>query len=206
MLRVSYTTALSPLDVQPANRVPQIEPAKVRQFKNKLTKMGCSTSQLDDDKVSEISKPTRRITSKLDLPVSDMRNFLAFCETKLAGENVRFYMAVQAYEALFDEAEVNREAIVQAGENIVVQFLSTKSPNEIYLPDEEKKKILTDYETCNWRRETFRSARIEVVSTLLDNIVPLYEGTRLLKRESSSASRSSTNRSSSRSILAVTSL
>jgi Regulator of G protein signaling domain len=116
----------------------------------------------------------KRINSKLEIPVVDMKKFMEFCESRRAGENVQFYMAVVNYEGLF-EKKAAQEDIIKAAEQIVLQFLSSKSPSEIALDDTIRKKIFQVYEKSTWEKDSFRAARIEVVTTLTDQMMPAYE-------------------------------
>jgi len=134
----------------------------------KSPKMGSTKSKVSKE-------PVKRVRSKLNLPAVDLKKFLDFCESKKAGENVRFYMAVQEYEKLFQDPDADVKKITAAGEAIVVKYLSEKSPTEISLDHKNKQKIMKVYDLSAWTNDTFRAARIEVVCTLTDHMVPAYE-------------------------------
>jgi Regulator of G protein signaling domain len=134
--------------------------------------MGCAASSNTAPKDEGPAKLVRR-SSKLVLPVVNLHAFLDFCESRMAGENVRFYIAVEAYETLFEKSD--QTAIRKAGESIVVQYLSTKSPTEILLDANLKATILQVYSSGAWTSDTFRAARIEVVTTLMDQMMPAFE-------------------------------
>ena len=118
-------------------------------------------------------RPRPRTNSKLYLPSIDMRKFLDFCESKHAGENVRFYMAVEEYEkacALDDQSKMK-----ELGEQIVVNYVSDKSPNQINVKDEDRKGLLDAYSSGEFTKDTFRQSKIQIVSDLMDGLLPAYE-------------------------------
>ena len=153
--------------------------------------MGCTASNPQEVH----SQPQmRRTISKSKLQAVDMDKFLDFCDSRHAAENVRFYKADEAYDQLFYD-KANPEEILKAGEQIVVMFLSSKSPNEVTLAHSVKDGIMKAYKDSNWTLDTFRPAMSEVVMTLTDpQLLAAYEETLLRstnKRQGSSRSYSS---------------
>ena len=129
--------------------------------------MGCTSSKKQQ-------APVMRHNSKLQLPIMDMEKFLEFCESKMAGENVRFYLAVEVYEKAWRENN-SREKIKNIGEDIVLRYFSDKSPSQINTLDSERKKILDSFANSTFTPDTFRLVKMEVVTTLMDSIYPAFE-------------------------------
>lgn len=143
-----------------------------------------SKAERSDTIVSSIpARPTPRptINSRLFLPVVDIFDFLDFCETKHAGENVKFYIALDEYEKLFDKGETE-STIIETGEDIVIRFISEKSRNEVSLASEIKNQIMKAFENGSWKRDTFKAARMEVVTTLKHQFIREYEQIWLSKK------------------------
>ena len=105
-----------------------------------------------------------------DLAVDNLEAFIDFCDSRMAGENVRFYRAVLAFEDMHARG-CPTEEIVKTAETIVVRFFSEKSPSQIGFDPSTYAQVMKHYVKSDWPVDSFRAARIEIVTMLTDSLV-----------------------------------
>ena len=101
----------------------------------------------------------------------NFNDFVKFCESRMADENPKFYLEVEAYEKLFVSNPMEAK---QKAKYIQDNFVADNAEHQINISDGQRKEIMLIKEE-EFDVLSFDKAKKEVINSMMETLLPEYE-------------------------------